>query len=135
MAVEDVELGLLERRGHLVLDHLAAGAVAHRVGAVLERLDPPHVQADRGVELQRLAARGGFRAVVDHNAVNKVVVRSRHLDVVAVHRSGRWLCSDLQHARGHQPFLWFDELGLDGELPAQSGQQLVVHRRMHIGRH
>src|SRR5207244_8043097 len=41
LAVDDVELGLLERRGDLVLDHLAAGAVADRVGAVLQRLDAP----------------------------------------------------------------------------------------------
>ena len=55
LAVEDVELGLLERRAHLVLDDLAPGAVADRVGAVLEGLDAPHVEADRRVELQRLA--------------------------------------------------------------------------------
>ena len=66
LAVEDVELGLLERRGHLVLDDLDAGAVAHRVGAVLERLDAPHVEADRGVELQRLAAGGGLGRAEHH---------------------------------------------------------------------
>src|SRR5690606_34681799 len=38
-AVEDVELGLLERRGHLVLDDLGARAVADRLGALLEGLD------------------------------------------------------------------------------------------------
>src|SRR6185369_10422580 len=43
-AVEDVELGHLERRGHLVLHDLDAGPVADRVGTVLERLDPAYVQ-------------------------------------------------------------------------------------------
>src|SRR6478735_7308149 len=43
VAVEDVELGLLERRGDLVLDDLDAGAVADRLGAVLEGLDATHV--------------------------------------------------------------------------------------------
>src|ERR1700760_1579124 len=43
-AVKDVELGHLERWAHLVLDDLDAGPVADRVGAVLERLDAPHVQ-------------------------------------------------------------------------------------------
>src|ERR1700744_5358172 len=45
LAVEDVELGLLERRGHLVLDDLDPGAVTHRIGAVLEGLDPAHIHA------------------------------------------------------------------------------------------
>src|SRR5450756_2895524 len=40
-AVEDVELRLLERRRHLVLDDLDAGPVADSLGALLEGLDPP----------------------------------------------------------------------------------------------
>jgi hypothetical protein len=43
LPVDDVELGLLERRGHLVLHDLGPGPVADRLGAVLERLDPAHV--------------------------------------------------------------------------------------------
>src|SRR3712207_1560661 len=42
LAVEDVELRLLERRGHLVLHDLDPGAVADRVGSVLEGLDAAH---------------------------------------------------------------------------------------------
>src|ERR1700722_7317123 len=38
LAVEDVELGLFERRRHLVLDDLDPGAVTNRIGAVLECL-------------------------------------------------------------------------------------------------
>src|SRR3712207_2495299 len=48
-AVQDVELRLLEGRGHLVLDDLHPRAVTHRVGAVLEGLDAPDVQAHGGV--------------------------------------------------------------------------------------
>src|SRR5215213_1905597 len=51
-AVEDVELRLLERRRHLVLHDLDAGAVSDRIRAVLQRLDPADVQAHRRVELQ-----------------------------------------------------------------------------------
>src|SRR5688500_17858165 len=40
---EDVELGLLERRGNLVLDDLDAGAAADRVGALLQGLDATDV--------------------------------------------------------------------------------------------
>src|SRR5690606_21595673 len=65
-AVEDVELGLLERRGHLVLDDLGARAVADRLGALLEGLDAADVDTHRGVELQRLAAGGGLRGAEEH---------------------------------------------------------------------
>src|SRR5690348_17664086 len=47
---DDVELGLLERRGDLVLDHLDANAVAVGLDAFLERLDPADVEADRSEE-------------------------------------------------------------------------------------
>src|SRR5699024_9329174 len=62
LAVDDVELRLLERRGHLVLHHSGAGAVSNGVGAILKRLDPAHIDPHRGVELQRLTTGGGFRA-------------------------------------------------------------------------
>src|SRR6266576_1431758 len=61
-AVDDVELGLLERRRDLVLDHLHAHAVAERLDAVLEGLDPPDVEPDRRVELERAAARSRLGA-------------------------------------------------------------------------
>ena len=60
-AVDDVELGLLERRRDLVLDHLDADAVADRLDAVLERLDPADVEPHRRVELERAAARASSR--------------------------------------------------------------------------
>src|SRR5690606_2970421 len=65
-AVEDVELGLLERRRDLVLDDLDAGAVADHVGTVLERLDAADVQPDRRVELQRAPTGGGLRRAEHH---------------------------------------------------------------------
>src|SRR5262249_29653847 len=61
LAVDDVELGLLERRGDLVLRHLHAHAVAVRLDAVLERLDAADVEPDRRVELERPAAGCGLR--------------------------------------------------------------------------
>ena len=56
-AVDDVELGLLERRRDLVLRHLDADAVADRLDALLERLDAADVEAHGRVELERAAAR------------------------------------------------------------------------------
>ena len=55
-AVVDVELGLAEGRGHLVLDDLDLGARADDDVAVLERRDAADVDADRRVELERAAA-------------------------------------------------------------------------------
>ena len=66
-AVHEVELGLLERRGDLVLDDLDADAVADDVGALLDRVDAADVEAHGRVELERAAARGGLR-VAEHDA-------------------------------------------------------------------
>src|SRR5688572_15136303 len=60
-AVHDVELGLLERRRDLVLHDLDARLGADDLVAFLDRSDTPDVHAHRGVELERVASRGGFR--------------------------------------------------------------------------
>ena len=62
LAVDDVELGLLERRRDLVLDDLHAHAVADRLGPLLEGLDAPDVESHRRVELQRATAGRRLRA-------------------------------------------------------------------------
>src|SRR5439155_24212082 len=67
LAVDDVELRLLERRRDLVLHHLDANAVADRLDALLQGLDAADVEPHRGVEAQRTAARGRLR-VTEHEA-------------------------------------------------------------------
>src|SRR5690606_40927584 len=57
-AVEDLGDDLLERRCHLVLDHLDLGLVADDLVALLDRADAADVQAHRRIELQRVAAGG-----------------------------------------------------------------------------
>ena len=57
----------LERRRHLVLDDLDARLVADDLVAFLDRADAADVEADRGVELERVAARRGLR-VAEHDA-------------------------------------------------------------------
>ena len=57
---------MLERRSDLVLHDLDSGAVAHRFGATLQRFDSAHIQANRRVELQCLAAGGGLRGAEHH---------------------------------------------------------------------
>src|ERR1700712_864333 len=62
LTVHDVELDLPERRRHLVLDHLDACLVADDLVALLDLADASYVQPDRGIELQRIAARRRLRA-------------------------------------------------------------------------
>src|SRR5215472_1582040 len=112
---KNIEFCAAERRGALVLDDLDPGTAADRLCAVLEGLDPPHVQPDRGVELERPPAAGRFRAVVDHDAVDEVAVRSLHLDVEAVHGPRPWLDVNVEDPCGREPHLGFGELRLDGE--------------------
>src|SRR5262249_20324638 len=59
LAVHDVELDLLERWRQLVLHHLDAGLVADHFVALLDRANSADVEPHRGVELERVPARGG----------------------------------------------------------------------------
>src|SRR4029079_12965176 len=65
-APADLELGLLKRTRALVLDHLDPGAVANWVVADLDLADAAYVEADAGVEFQRVAPRRGFGVAEDH---------------------------------------------------------------------
>jgi len=102
-AVDDVELGLLERRRNLVLDHLDADAIADRLHALLEGLDPADVEPDRRVELERATARRRLR-VAEHDAdLLAQLVREDADRVGAVERSG-----ELAERLAHQPCLQAD---------------------------
>ena len=111
-AVEDVELGLLERRRHLVLDDLDARAVADRLGAVLERLDAADVEADRGVELERLAARGGLGAAEEDADLLAQLVDEDHRGVGLAESTGE-LAQRLRHEAGLQADVAVAHLALD----------------------
>src|SRR4051794_25216818 len=67
LAVLDVELGLAERRRHLVLHDLDADTVADRLGALLQGLDATDVQTLRRVELERATTRLRLRRA-EHDA-------------------------------------------------------------------
>jgi hypothetical protein len=57
---------VLNGRRHLVLDHLDLGFVADDFFALLDGAGAADVQPHRGVELQRVAAGGGFGAAEHH---------------------------------------------------------------------
>src|SRR5581483_1848544 len=65
--VHDVELRLAERRRHLVLDDLHAGAAADDNVAVFDARDAADVHAHRRIELQRAAAGCRF-GIAEHDA-------------------------------------------------------------------
>src|SRR5581483_6672691 len=67
LAVEDFELGLPERRSDCVLHYLDAGFRTDHLLALLNRTDTADVQPHGSIELQRVAAGGGFR-VAEHHA-------------------------------------------------------------------
>ena len=67
LAVEDVEQRLAKRRRHLVLHDLDARLVADDFVAPLDRADAADVEPHRRVELERVAARGGF-GIAEHHA-------------------------------------------------------------------
>ena len=114
LAELDVELGLAERRRDLVLDDLDADAVADRLVAVLERLDAADVEALRGVELQRAAARLGLRRAEHHADLLADLVGqdAQRLRAVEVAR-------ELAHRLGHHPRLQAD--ALVAHLPLELG--------------
>src|SRR5713101_4240760 len=66
-AVKDVEFGFAEGSGNLVFHDFAARARADHPVALLDGLDAADIDAHRGVELERTAARGGFR-IAEHDA-------------------------------------------------------------------
>src|SRR5690606_8365258 len=89
-AVQDLGDDLLERRRHLVLDHLDPGLVTDDLVALLDRADAADVQAHRGVELERVAAGGGFRALARHHDADLVaqLVDEDHHAVAALDVAG-----------------------------------------------
>ena len=100
---EDVELRLLERRRHLVLDDLDPRAVAHGIRTVLECLDAADVEAHGGVELERLASRGGLRAAEEHPDLLSQLVDEDYRGLGLAEATG-----ELAERLGHEPGLEAD---------------------------
>src|SRR6185437_6555486 len=132
LAVHDVELGFAEGRRDLVLHDFGAGAVADDGVAVLDGGDAADIDADRGVELERAPAGGGFRAA-EHDA-------DFFADLVDEHQHGarlRYQAGELAQRLRHQPRLQADvriahlavELGL-----GHQGRHRVHHQHVHRAR-
>src|SRR5690606_11719580 len=101
LAVEDLELGLTERRSHLVLDDLHAGLTAHHLFAILHRAGAADIQTYRGIELQSVTTGGGFRATEHHANLHADLVDEDHQAVVILDVTGD-LAQGLRHQAGLQ---------------------------------
>ena len=99
---QHVELGLLERRRHLVLHHLDPHPAADDDLALLDRTDAADVETERGVELERLATGGGL-GVAEHDAdLFAELVDEHHRGVGAIDGAGQ-LAERLAHEAGLEP--------------------------------
>src|SRR5256712_3584922 len=99
-AVEDVELRFAEGRSQLVLHHFRPRAVADHLVAVLDGADAADVQAEAGVELERVSAGRGLGRAEYHADLHPDLVDEDHRGAVAAHHRGQ-----LAERLGHQPRL------------------------------
>ena len=112
VAVDDVELGLFERRCDLVLHDLDPHAVAVGLDAVLQRLDAANVEPHGGVEPKRTATRGRL-GVAEHDAdLLAQLVREEADRVGPVERAGE-LAESLAHQTRLQPDVRIPHLAFD----------------------
>src|SRR5271166_2138379 len=134
LAVHDVELHLPERRRQLVLHHLHPGLVADRLLAFLDRADPPDLQPDRGVELQRVAARGGLRVAEHHADLQPDLVEEDEHRLRARHVAGQ-LAQRLAHQAGLQADMAVAHLTLELRARHQCRHAVDHHHVDRAGAH
>src|SRR5690606_23344306 len=76
--VHDVELGLLKRWRHLIFYHFDTGLIANDLVRLLDGSDASNIQANRGIKLQCVATRGGFRATKQTTNLHANLVDEKH---------------------------------------------------------
>src|SRR5699024_10928031 len=100
LTIEDLELRLLERRGHFVLHHLYPGFVADDFVTFFNGANPADVEPHRGVELERVATRGRLRVAEHHADFHPDLVDEDDKSVRALDIGG-----ELAQSLRHQPSL------------------------------
>ena len=126
LAVHNIELGLLEGRCDLVLDHLGAGAAADEGGAVFQMFHPADLNAHGGVELQGTAAGGGFGvAVHDADLFAQLVDKNDH--AVALGDGTGQLAQGLAHQTGLQAHEAVAHFAFDFSARHQCGHGVDNH--------
>ena len=113
LAKHDVELGLTERRCHLILHDLGTGVVADELaGGVLQTLHTADVDAHRGIILQRTAAGGDFGVAVDDADLLTQLV-DEDADRVGLANDAGQFAHGLAHQAGLQADVAVAHLALD----------------------
>ena len=74
LTVHDLELDLFERRRDLIFHHFHARLAAYHFVTFFHRADAAYIQTHRGVELQGVAASGGFWAAEHHTDLHADLV-------------------------------------------------------------
>src|SRR4029077_11576701 len=129
-AVDDIELGLAERRGDFVLHNFRAGARADDAVTFLDGLNAANIHADRGEEFQGATAGGGL-GVAEHYAdlfadlVDEDEARLRLRD------DGGELAQRLRHQARLQTHLWLAHIAFEFGLRHERGDGINhddVHR-------
>ena len=120
MVENDVELSFGERRGDFVLDDLHLDVIADGVACgVLDGVLATDVDADAGVEFQRLAAGRGFR-VAEHDADFFAQLIGENAGGLGLAQNGSQLAQRLAHQpglhahRGHAHLAFEFGLGHEG---------------------
>src|SRR5262249_8321068 len=120
LVVHNVELGVLEGRGDLVLDDAGAGAAAHGLLALLDRAGAADGDADGGGELEGAAAGRGLGGAVHHADLLADLVDEDDGAVAPGDDAG-----ELAHGLGHEAGLEADDglahLALDLGLGDEGG--------------
>ena len=132
LAKQDVELRRLEGGADLVLDHLHLGFVADGFVALLDGAGAANVQTHRGVELQRVTARGGFGAAEHHADLHADLVDEDDRAVGLLDR-GRELAQRLAHQAGLQAGQGVAHFAFDFGLGGERSHR-VHHDQIHSAR-
>ena len=103
VTVEQIDLHFLERRSHFVLYDFDLRPVADDLVAIFDSGAAPHFHANRGVELQSVAA-GGRLGIAEHDA--DLLAQLVDEDEAGV--GARDLAGELSQSLRHQPRLQAD---------------------------
>ena len=127
-AIHDVEFGFAERRSNLVLHDLHLRAAADDFVSIFDRGDPPHIGANRSVELQGAAAGGRFR-IAEHDAdLFADLVDEDHARLGLARHS-----ADLAQGLRHEPGLETDEVVAHMREKVEIPEQVEIINRKKPG--
>src|SRR5271165_420678 len=119
-AVDDVEFGFAEGRGHFVLNDFGAGARTDHLVAFLDGLNAANVHAHGSIKLQRASARGSLR-IAEHYANLFADLVDEDEAGVGLGDNGGEFAQRLRHKAGLQTHLRIAHVPFEFGLGDESG--------------